>query len=186
MLIKSNVLFPTIGRRGAGLSQIDHIPLHIIGDIRQEDEEVTKLLEFYEIDLVVLAGFMVKVPKGFCEKWEGRMINIHPSLLPRYKGLNVHERVIENGDGASGCSVHFVTPEIDSGPIISQAMCYIFDDDTPDTLAAKVLEKEHELLPLTVINIARGKLKYSNGKLINNFYCNNDPVWIGDMAFESC
>lgn len=108
------------------------------------------------IELICLAGFMRVLDDQFVHKWEGRMINIHPSLLPKYKGLHTHARAIEAGETEAGCTVHFVVPELDAGPIIAQAAVPVAPDDTPETLAARVLEKEHLIYPEALRKLALG------------------------------
>jgi len=110
------------------------------------------------VDFVCLAGFMRLLTKGFVEGWQGRMINIHPSLLPSFKGLHTHERAIEAGVKLHGCSVHLVTPELDDGPLLVQAAVPVLPTDTPDTLAARVLEQEHKAYPLALKLLAEGKV----------------------------
>lgn len=108
-----------------------------------------------KVDLVVCAGFMRKLTAGFTDKWQGRIINIHPSLLPKYKGLDTHARALEAGDSEAGCTVHHVTSQLDSGPIIAQARVPIKAGDTPETLAARVLKAEHEIFPKALASVAR-------------------------------
>jgi len=98
-------------------------------------------------DMIALAGYMRLLSPEFIAKWEGRILNIHPSLLPLYKGLDTHARAIEAGDGKAGCSVHIVTVELDDGPVIAQAEVPILPGDTPETLAERVLAEEHRLYP---------------------------------------
>lgn len=119
-----------------------------------------------DAELVCLAGFMRILSEGFVLKWQGRMINIHPSLLPSFKGARVHERAIESGVRISGCTVHFVTPEMDSGPPIAQAAVPVHAGDTPETLAARVLEAEHRLYPLALRMIAEGRVRLENGRAV--------------------
>lgn len=112
-------------------------------------------LERWEPDLIVLAGYLRKVPDAVLDRYPGRIINIHPALLPRYGGkgfygLRVHRAVLENGDRESGCTVHIVTPEYDRGPILAQEHVPVEPDDTPESLAARVLEQEHRLLPQVI------------------------------------
>ncbi|HKB96236.1 MAG TPA: phosphoribosylglycinamide formyltransferase, partial [Rhizomicrobium sp.] len=111
------------------------------------DAEVDAALRAAGAELVVLAGFMRILSDGFVRDWEGRLINIHPSLLPAYKGIRVHERVIEAKEALSGASVHFVVPELDAGPVIAQASVPVHADDTPQRLADRVLGVEHRLYP---------------------------------------
>lgn len=116
--------------------------------------ELLSKLKTYEIDLVCLAGFMRVLSPVFIGAWpSGRMLNIHPSLLPKYKGLNTHARAIEEGDKEAGCTVHSVIPELDSGQIILQNKVPILKDDTPETLANRVLEEEHKIYPQAIKNV---------------------------------
>ncbi|MFN3892095.1 MAG: phosphoribosylglycinamide formyltransferase [Beijerinckiaceae bacterium] len=121
-----------------------------------------KMLEAHRIDFICLAGFMRLLTPAFVTHWEGRLINIHPSLLPSYKGLHTHERAIADGVKIHGCSVHYVVAEMDAGPIIAQAAVSVLDDDTPDTLGARVLEQEHVIYPLALRLAASGALKIDN------------------------
>ncbi|GGB09085.1 phosphoribosylglycinamide formyltransferase [Allosediminivita pacifica] len=107
-------------------------------------------------DLICLAGFMRVLTGGFVRQWEGRMLNIHPSLLPKYRGLHTHQRALEAGDTEHGCTVHEVTPELDDGPILGQATVPVRPDDTPDDLAARVLTQEHRLYPAVLRRFAAG------------------------------
>jgi phosphoribosylglycinamide formyltransferase-1 len=111
-----------------------------------EDVLHTTLLEAYT-DIVCLAGFMRLLSPSFVDKWRGKIINIHPSLLPKYKGLDTHRRVLEAGDRETGCTVHHVVPEMDAGPVIMQATVPVLADDTPETLGARVLKEEHRTYP---------------------------------------
>jgi len=105
------------------------------------------VLAEYKIGIIALAGFMRILPPAFVARWEGRMLNIHPSLLPKYKGLDTHARAIAAGDAKTGCSVHLVTAELDDGEVLGQTEVVILPDDTPETLAARVLIAEHQLYP---------------------------------------
>ena len=118
------------------------------------EAEIQTRLAKYDIDLIVLAGFLRVLTASFIEKWPNRIINIHPSLLPDYKGLHTHERAIADGKTEGGCTVHFVVPEIDSGEIIIQKRVPIIPGDTPDTLSARVLEQEHIAYPEAIRKIA--------------------------------
>ncbi|MBD3677856.1 MAG: phosphoribosylglycinamide formyltransferase [Rhodobacteraceae bacterium] len=108
-------------------------------------------------DIICLAGFMRILTAGFTKAWEGRMLNIHPSLLPKYRGLHTHARAIEAGDAVAGCTVHEVTAELDGGPILGQAIVPIRGNDTPDDLAARVLPMEHQLYPAVLRRFAEGE-----------------------------
>ena len=134
------------------------------GKTREEfDGELDAALRAVNADIVVLAGFMRILSDGFVRGWEGRLINIHPSLLPAYKGTKVHERVIEARETQSGASVHFVVPELDAGPVIAQASVPVHPSDTPDDLSARVLEIEHTLYPDALKLLASGKVTLKNG-----------------------
>jgi phosphoribosylglycinamide formyltransferase 1 len=111
----------------------------------------------HRIDLVCLAGFMRLLTPWFVGQWQGRMLNIHPALLPAFKGLHTHERALEAGVKTHGATVHFVSPEMDSGPIIVQAEVPVLPGDTPDTLAARVLEAEHRIYPQALRQVAEGR-----------------------------
>jgi phosphoribosylglycinamide formyltransferase-1 len=116
------------------------------------------------IDIVCLAGFMRLFTAWFVKRWEGRLINIHPALLPAFKGLDTHERALAAGVKLHGATVHFVIPEMDSGPIIVQAAVPVDDSDTPDTLAARVLAAEHRIYPLALRWLAEGRLAVVDGR----------------------
>ncbi len=113
-------------------------------------------------DLVCLAGFMRLLTEDFARKWRDRLINIHPSLLPAFTGLNTHARMIQAGVRFAGCTVHFVRPEMDSGPIIVQAAVPVRQDDTPETLAERTLAVEHRIYPMAVRLIAEGRVRVVN------------------------
>lgn len=109
-------------------------------------------------EIVCLAGFMRILDAEFVEKWQGRMLNIHPSLLPAYKGLHTHQRAIEAGEKFAGCTVHYVIPDLDAGEIILQAEVPVLPDDTSETLAARVLVEEHHIYPAALKQVAEGLL----------------------------
>ena len=117
------------------------------------EKEILELLKKKKINLICLAGFMRILSKNFIQKFKGQILNIHPSLLPKYKGLNTHKRAIKNKDRYSGCTVHFVTAKLDSGKIIIQKRVKINKKDTPRTLANKVLAEEHKLYPEAILKI---------------------------------
>ena len=123
------------------------------------DAAMSETIEAAGAEFVCLAGFMRLLSDGFVRTWRDKLINIHPSLLPAYKGLHVHERVIEEGARFSGCTVHFVRPAMDEGPIIAQAVVPVLPGDAPDDLAARILEQEHVLYPLAVRLIAEGRVR---------------------------
>lgn len=123
------------------------------------DQALAGMIEALQPDLVVLAGFMRILTDTFVQRFAGRMINIHPSLLPKYPGLNTHQRALEAGDAQAGATVHFVTAELDGGPAIAQLAVPINHNDTADSLARKVLVQEHKLYPLVVEWFVKGRIK---------------------------
>ncbi|MFQ5765907.1 MAG: phosphoribosylglycinamide formyltransferase [Rhodospirillales bacterium] len=161
------VLSNESGAQGLGRAKKAGIPTAVIDhrgfDGREPfDEAMTEAVEKAGAKFVCLAGFMRLLTDGFIDRWRDRLINIHPSLLPAFKGLHVHERVIEAGARFSGCTVHFVRAEMDSGPIIAQAVVPVSPDDDADALAARVLEQEHRIYPLAVRLIAEGRVRVVN------------------------
>lgn len=140
------------GLERAKIANIDQQVLsHRDFDNREDYDSALKvLIDQYKPDLLILAGFMRILSNEFVEHYSNRMMNIHPSLLPKYKGLNTHQRVLDSGDKEHGCSVHFVTPELDDGPVILQAKITVDDDDTADSLAKKIHEQEHIIYPKAI------------------------------------
>ncbi len=127
------------------------------------DAEIDAALRSVDAEIVVLAGFMRILSDGFVRGWEGKLINIHPSLLPAYRGTKVHERVIAAKEALSGASVHFVVPELDAGPVIAQAFVPVHPSDTPGDLAARVLDVEHRLYPEALKLLASDRVALKNG-----------------------
>ena len=143
------------GAEGIATAVVDH---RDFGKDREAFERAAQaLLEAHRIDIVCLAGFMRLLTPWLVSRWSARMINIHPALLPSFAGLHTHERALEAGVKIHGATVHFVVPEVDSGPIIAQAAVPVLDDDTPDTLAARVLAAELRIYPLALALVAGGK-----------------------------
>ncbi|HJW41270.1 MAG TPA: phosphoribosylglycinamide formyltransferase [Rhizomicrobium sp.] len=130
------------------------------------DAALDAALRTAKIDLICEAGFMRIHSDGFVRAWEGRILNIHPSLLPAFKGTKVHEQVLAAGVKISGCTVHFVVAELDSGPIIAQAAVPVLDGDTVETLAARVLAEEHKLYPAALKLVAEGKVRLEDGRAV--------------------
>lgn len=131
------------------------------------DAALQAVIDIYEPDLVILAGFMRILTTGFVEHYTGRMINIHPSLLPSFRGLHTHRQAIEAGVRVHGATVHFVTPELDGGPVIAQAVVPVLPGDDEDTLADRVLAQEHRLYPRVVRWITEDKVSYTGeGKVV--------------------
>ena len=127
------------------------------------DGELDAALRQAGVELVCLAGFMRILSDGFTRAWEGKLLNVHPSLLPAYKGTRVHARVLEAGEKQSGASVHFVVPELDAGPVIAQSAVPVMPQDTPETLEARVQETEHRLYPTALRLVCAGKVRLENG-----------------------
>ncbi|SEO88481.1 phosphoribosylglycinamide formyltransferase-1 [Salinihabitans flavidus] len=139
---------------GIATAVVDHRPF--MGDRASFEAALQAELDKVRPDLLCLAGFMRVLTEGFVARWEGRMLNIHPSLLPKYRGLHTHRRVLEAGDTEHGCTVHLVTPALDDGPILGQARVPVMAGDTPETLAGRVLEQEHRLYPAVLRRFAGG------------------------------
>ncbi len=138
----------TASERGTATRIIDH---KVYGKDREAFERDMQIaLEAHQVEMIVLAGFMRILTPWFVNKWVGRLINIHPSLLPKYPGLNTHQRAIDAGDAEAGCSVHWVTEGVDQGDVIAQARVPIAAEETSDSLAEKVLVEEHKLYPAAV------------------------------------
>ncbi len=130
------------------------------------DTAMDDVLRNAGVEIVCLAGFMRILSDGFVRRWEGRLMNIHPSLLPAFKGLDVHRRVLEAGVRISGCTAHFVVPELDSGPVIVQAALPVLAGDTEETLATRTLAAEHRVYPMALGLVADGRVKLENGRAV--------------------
>lgn len=133
---------------------VDHRPFG--KDRARFEVELSRALDRHRPDIICLAGFMRVLTAGFVTPWMGRMLNIHPSLLPKYPGLHTHARALSAGDREHGCTVHEVTPELDQGPILGQARVPVLPNDTPEMLGARVLEQEHRLYPAVLARFAGG------------------------------
>ncbi len=153
------------------------IPHHVV----QHDDYVSRqafehalieVLDKHNVNMVILAGFMRVLESHFIQRYMGRILNIHPSLLPKFSGLHTHQRALEAGEKIHGCSVHFATAELDGGPVILQASVPVLEDDTVETLAARVLEKEHVIYPLCVKWLCENKIYYQDGIA----YFSNSPL----------
>ncbi len=129
------------------------------------DEALAQKIEYFSPSAVVLAGFMRILGEDFVRQFENRLINIHPSLLPSFTGLDTHARAIETGVKIHGCTVHFVTPQLDCGPIILQAAVPVYENDTPESLGARVLKEEHKILPQALAWLLEGKLTINGLKV---------------------
>jgi phosphoribosylglycinamide formyltransferase-1 len=142
---------------GIATELVDHT---VYGRDREAFERALQaVLERHRIDIVCLAGFMRILTASFVQHWTGRMLNVHPALLPAFKGLHTHERALAAGAKTHGATVHFVSPEMDSGPIIAQAEVPVLPDDTAEMLAARVLEVEHRIYPQALRAVAEGRAR---------------------------
>lgn len=149
---------------GIAAATVDH---RSFGRDREAFERaVDELLRVNQIDIVVLAGFMRILTPWFVKRWEGRMINIHPSLLPLFKGTHTHRQALEAGVSEHGCSVHFVVPELDAGPVILQAKVPVLPGDNEELLAERVLVEEHKLYPAALADVASGRARLVDGVVI--------------------
>jgi phosphoribosylglycinamide formyltransferase-1 len=130
------------------------------------EQQITSTLQTHEIELICLAGFMRVLSAEFVTRWRDRLLNIHPSLLPAFRGLDTHRRALEAGVRFHGCTVHFVRAEVDAGPIIVQGVVAVRPDDTPETLAARVLEVEHRCYPLALELVASGRARVEAERVV--------------------
>ncbi len=146
--------------RGISTAVVDH-KLHTSREAF--DAELARVIDGFAPDLVLLAGFMRILSDGFVRRYTGRLLNIHPSLLPAFTGLHTHRRAIDAGCKLAGATVHFVTPTLDHGPIVAQAAVPVLADDTPETLSARVLAAEHLIYPLAVRWFVEGRLLLADG-----------------------
>lgn len=162
-----------------GLMRAEHagIPALVVDHTRFDrredfDRELRACIDRYRPDLVVLAGFMRILTPAFTRAYEGRMFNIHPSLLPKYQGLHTHERALEAGDPEHGATVHFVTSELDGGPAVIRAKVPVYRDDDATTLAQRVQKQEHVIYPMAVQWFCEGRLRLQNGEVL----LDNEPL----------
>ncbi len=146
--------------RGIAAQPVDH---KAYASREAFDEALAAAIDAHAPDLIVLAGFMRVLGEAFVRRYEGRLLNIHPSLLPSFTGLHTHRRALEAGCKAVGATVHFVTPELDHGPIVMQSVVPVFPGDDEQTLAARVLATEHMIYPLAVRWFVEGKLRIEGG-----------------------
>jgi phosphoribosylglycinamide formyltransferase-1 len=149
--------------RNAGIATEVVAPAPFGKDREAFDRKIHATLEAHRIDIVCLAGFMRLLTPWLVTRWEGRMLNIHPALLPSFRGLDTHVRALQAGVRIHGATVHFVAPEVDSGPIIIQAAVAVRDGDTPDSLAARVIEVEHRIYPVALKLVAEGRVEVIEG-----------------------
>lgn len=169
--------------RGLGAAQARGVATAVVNhrafpDRAAFDAALAAEIDRHRPDLVALAGFMRILTEPFIERYRGRLMNVHPSLLPAFPGLDTHRRALAAGARVHGCTVHFVTPVVDSGPIIVQASVPIQPGDTEERLAARVLEEEHRIYPLAVRWFVEGKLKLEDGRVTIDEACRNPDAVI--------
>ena len=152
----------TAARAGIATDCVDH---RAFAGREEFDLALAECIDRHQPDLVVLAGFMRILGEGFVRRYAGRLVNIHPPLLPAFPGLHTHRRALEEGVRVRGCTVHFVTPALDHGPIVIQAAVPVLDDDDEDRLAARVLAQEHRIYPLAVRWFVEGRLTVVDGRV---------------------
>ena len=140
--------------RGVATATLDHRPF--AGDRASFEAELSKILAAYKLDLICTAGFMRILTSDFVAQWAGRMLNIHPSLLPKYKGLNTHARALAAAERFAGCSVHYVTSDLDAGQLLGQAVVPILEGEDAESLALRVVTQEHRLYPLVLRRVLAG------------------------------
>ncbi len=148
---------------GFAVAAVDH---KIYAGREEFERSLHIVLETHRVELVCLAGFMRLFTPWFIGQWRGRLLNIHPALLPAYRGLHTHERALADGVKIHGCTVHFVVPEMDEGPIVAQAAAPVLDDDTPESLGARVLALEHVIYPLALRLAASDALRIEGNRVL--------------------
>ncbi|HEY7457709.1 MAG TPA: phosphoribosylglycinamide formyltransferase [Xanthobacteraceae bacterium] len=150
-------------KSGISTAVIDH---KVFKTREHFDAAIEEMLVQAGVEIICLAGFMRMLTTPFVKRWRGRMLNIHPSLLPAFKGLDTHARALAAGANAHGCTVHFVAPELDSGPIVLQAEVPVLEGDDEESLAARVLAEEHRIYPAALKLLAEGKLKIDGERVV--------------------
>lgn len=159
---------------GLGIAKMRGFETKVVDQRAYSDREafdaaLADTIDAYEPDLIALAGFMRILGDGFVNRYRGKVMNVHPSLLPAFPGLNTHHRALREGVRIHGCTVHFVTPQVDHGPIIIQSAVQVLPDDTEETLARRVLRQEHHIYPEAVRWFMEGRLKLSGNRVeVNN------------------
>lgn len=147
-------------------------------DRRSFDRAMINIIDPLKPDLIILAGFMRILSDEFIDHYHNRLLNIHPSLLPRYKGLNTHQLAIDNRDTIHGASVHYVSHELDSGPVVIQAEVSVLDSDDKNSLASRVLEQEHRIYPMVIQMVAEGRLTFDGDQLnLDNKQLTKPLLW---------
>ncbi len=149
---------------GIAASVVDH---KIFAGREEFERSMQALLEIHRIELVCMAGFLRVVTPWFIAQWSGRLLNIHPALLPAFRGLDTHARALAEGVKIHGCTVHFVVPALDEGPILGQAAVPVLDTDTPESLARRVLAQEHRLYPAALARVAGGEVSVQGNRVFD-------------------
>lgn len=172
---------------GLERARLHKIPAFVLPSLKSQsrmdyDKELASVIQNLDqqigFDLIVLAGFMRIFTELFVQQFSGRIINIHPSLLPKYRGLNTHKKALDNEDAEHGCSIHYVTPELDGGPVIAQAKTLIEAEDTVSSLSAKVQQQEHKLYPLILQWFAQKRIAMQDDKIILDGTVIEEPILI--------
>lgn len=166
----SAVISNQVSAKGLDRAAVENITTHVIEHKRYPNREffdraLMQVIDPLRPDLIILAGFMRVLTDSFVEHYKHKLINIHPSLLPKYKGLNTHQKAISNGDKVHGASVHYVGSELDSGPVVIQAEVPVLATDTAETLAKRVLAEEHKIYPMAIKLHIEGRISFDNGWL---------------------
>ncbi len=158
---------------GIAVAAVDH---KIYAGREEFERSLQAMLDIHRIEFICLAGFMRLLTPWFIHQWRGRMLNIHPALLPSYRGLHTHERALADGVKIHGCTVHFVVPEMDEGPIVAQAAVPVLDGDTPETLGARVLSQEHVIYPLALRLVASGAVRIDGNRVLGALARSDDRL----------
>jgi len=164
---------------GVATAAVDH---KIYAGREEFERSVQIVLETYRIQFICLAGFMRMFTPWFVGRWRGRMLNVHPALLPSYRGLDTHERALADGVKIHGATVHFVAPEMDEGPIVAQAAVPVLDEDTPQTLAARVLMQEHLIYPMALRLVASGAVRVEGNRVLGAPTAQETALIVPDAA----
>jgi len=163
---------------GVATAAVDH---KIYAGREEFERSLQIVLDAYRIEFICLAGFMRMFTPWFVGRWRGRMLNIHPALLPSYRGLDTHARALADGVKIHGCTAHFVAPEMDEGPIVAQAAVPVRDDDTPETLAARVLAQEHVIYPMALRLVASGAVRIEGNRVLGAPAPHESALIVPDM-----
>ena len=159
-------------KRAQNANITTHVINHKTFSTREKfDQNLSQIIDQYTPDIIILAGFMRILTEEFTQKYIGKMLNIHPSLLPKFQGLNTHQRALDAEESEHGVSVHFVTAELDGGPVIAQARVQVLTHDTVESLAKRVLVEEHKLLPKVVRCFAQGRLSLNDNCVVLDEKC---------------